>query len=201
MNANQILQRGAGIGRDGVRTATRLGARAAGEAYGLARRAVGLGGSPKPDMDDVTLTRKVETELFRDPDAPKATVNVNVVDGVVWLRGEVKHPEQVRDLETAAQSVPEVRSVENLLHLPKTPAPTRADTPRRQQRTRSSTRRPAPRRKQPAARVTDDRTDGLTPEHEPAPTERAKRRQGRTAAPMGSRPENGGGTSGPGGAA
>lgn len=201
MNPNQILQRGAGIAWQGVRAVTRMGTRTAGGAYGFARRATGLGGSPKPDMDDVTLARKVESELFRAPDAPKSTVNVNVVDGVVWLRGEVKHPEQVRALEQAAQSVPEVVGVENLLHLPKTPAPTRADTPRRQQRTRSSTRRPTPRRKQPTGRVSDDRTDGLTPEHEPSPAEHAKRRQGRTAAPVGSRSENGGGTSGSGDAA
>jgi osmotically-inducible protein OsmY len=62
-------------------------------------------------------------------------VNVNVVDGVVYLRGEVKRPEQVKELEREALRIPEVRGVENLLHLHKTPAPTRADAPRSQQRT------------------------------------------------------------------
>ena len=42
-------------------------------------------------MDDVTLTRKVETEIFRPKGAPKGKVDVNAVDGVVWLRGEVKN--------------------------------------------------------------------------------------------------------------
>lgn len=43
-------------------------------------------------MDDVTLTRKAASEIFRGRGAPKSTVNVNVVDGVVSLRGEVKRP-------------------------------------------------------------------------------------------------------------
>jgi hypothetical protein len=115
---------------------------------------------------------------------------VNVVDGVVWLRGEVKRPEQIRSLERKARSVPEVRGVENLLHLVKTPAPTRADTPKRQQRTRSSTRRPTPRRRA-TGRVTDDRTDALTPEAEPSPAEHAAEREGRTPAPLGSTGDSG----------
>ncbi len=74
--------------------------------------------------------------------------------------GEVERAEQVRGLETKARAVPEVRGVENLLHLRKTPAPTRADTPRRQQRTRSSTKRPTPSRSTRGA-VSDDRTDAI----------------------------------------
>ena len=84
--------------------------------------------APKP-MDDVTLVRKVETELFRDPDSPKGQVNVSAVDGVVELRGQVKRPEEVKGLEAKARAIPEVRDVRNLLHLPKTPAPTRTDSP------------------------------------------------------------------------
>lgn len=190
LNPKQILQRGggiarggAGIARGGAGAAERLGRRVAGGAYGIFQDARNVRGAPKPDMDDVTLTRKVETEIFRGTRAPKSSVNVNVVDGVVWLRGEVKRPEQIRSLERKAQSVPEVRGVENLLHLPKTPAPTRADTPKRQQRTRSSTRRPTPRTSQ-RGRVTDDRTDALT-QAEPAPDERAKQREGRSPAPLG----------------
>ena len=47
------------------------------------------------EFDDVTLAHKVETELFRDPDIPKGQININAVDGVVELRGEVKRPELV----------------------------------------------------------------------------------------------------------
>jgi hypothetical protein len=135
-------------------------------------------------MDDVTLARKVETEIFRGTRTAKSNINVNVVDGVVWLRGEVRRAEQIRGLEQKALAVPEVLGVENLLHLTKTPAPTRADTPRRQQRTRSSTRRPTPRRTH--GKVSDDRTDALVANAEPLPAARAQRRQGRSAAPLGS---------------
>ena len=55
-----------------------------------------------------------------------------MVDGVVELRGEVKRPEVKKELEAQARSVPEVSDVRNLLHLPKTPAPGRADSPGKQ---------------------------------------------------------------------
>jgi osmotically-inducible protein OsmY len=89
---------------------------------------------PKADMDDTTLKNKVETILFRPQDAPKGSVNIDVVDRVVELRGEVKRPEIKKDLERKARKIPEVRDVRNLLHLPKTPAPGRADSPGRQRR-------------------------------------------------------------------
>jgi gas vesicle protein len=74
-------------------------------------------------FDDVTLARKVETEIFRAADAPKGQVDVNVQEGVVQLRGEVRNPEQLNDLVEKARRVQGVRDVESLLHLPGTPAP------------------------------------------------------------------------------
>jgi BON domain len=186
MNPNQILQRAGGIALTTVQLNLRIWRRLANDSLGLVQRLTNGGSAPKPEMDDVTLTRKVETVIFRGSNAPKSTVNVNVVDGVVWLRGEVKRPEQIRSLEAKARSVPEVKGVENLLHLPKTPASTRADAPRRQQRTRSSTRRPTPRREEPRGAITNDRTDELAPQAEPSPTEHAAEREGRTPAPFGS---------------
>lgn len=73
------------------------------------------------EYDDTTLARKVETEIFRPADAPKATVSVNAQDGIVELRGEVKRPEQVRELAAAAGRVDGVRDVHNLLHTPGSP--------------------------------------------------------------------------------
>jgi BON domain len=138
------------------------------------------------DLDDVSITRKVETELFRSNDVQKGKIDVNTADGIVWLRGEAKNPEQVKELEAKAAAIPEVKRVENLLHLPKTPASTRADAPRRQQRTRSSTRRPTPRREEPRGAITNDRTDDLAPQAEPSPTEHAAEGEGRSPAPFGS---------------
>ncbi len=47
----------------------------------------------KPQPDDVTLARKVESEIFRDADVPKGQINVNAENGVIVLRGEVEEPE------------------------------------------------------------------------------------------------------------
>ena len=125
MNVNQILQRAGGIARRVTRQGERLGRRAASDAYGAVQRVRHIRPQPKPGMDDVTLARKVETEIFRDADSPKGTVNVSVVDGVVELRGQVKRPEQIKALERQVAAIPEARGVENLLHLSKTPPKTR----------------------------------------------------------------------------
>jgi osmotically-inducible protein OsmY len=90
----------------------------------MKQKATHLREEPK-DYDDVTLARKVETEIFRPEDAPKGSVNVNVEGGIVYLRGEVERPELIDDLVEKARNVQGVREVENLLHLPGTPAPTK----------------------------------------------------------------------------
>jgi osmotically-inducible protein OsmY len=76
----------------------------------------------KPQTDDFTLARKVETEIFRDADVPKGQINVNAENGVVVLRGEVGKPELIRDLEEKTRNVQGVREVENLLSTPKATA-------------------------------------------------------------------------------
>ena len=50
----------------------------------------------------MSAARKVETERFRDPDVPKGDINVNAVDGVVDLRGQV--PEPTTDRSARRQS-------------------------------------------------------------------------------------------------
>lgn len=98
------------------------------------------------DLDDVSLARKVESIIFRDDDVPKGDIDVNAADGVVWLRGEAKTPEMIKELERMTAEIPEVKQVENLLHLPKTPAPTRTDTPPTQRKTRSNATKPEQRK-------------------------------------------------------
>jgi hypothetical protein len=98
---------------------------------------------PKP-LDDVTITRKVETVLFRGRAVDKGKISVNTANGVVSLRGEAKTPEQIKQLEAKAREIPEVKDVENLLHLPKTPA-------------RASKRQPAAARKRVPKRTTAER--------------------------------------------
>src|SRR3954447_15988186 len=136
--------------------------------------------SPK-DLDDVSLARKVETVIFRDDSVPKGKIDVNAADGVVWLRGEAKTPDMIKALERQAQGIPEVKKVENLLHLPKTPAPTRSDTPPSQRKTRSTTRKPTARKVE--TRVTRERRSAVG---EDLPVEAAHEGEGRQPAPLGS---------------
>jgi osmotically-inducible protein OsmY len=70
--------------------------------------------------DDATLARRVESELFRNPDVPEGQIDVNVLDGFVQLRGEVPRPDLIEELLERAHSIEGVRDVENLLHVPYT---------------------------------------------------------------------------------
>jgi osmotically-inducible protein OsmY len=108
----------AGFSRRRVRGGERLGRSAGAQAEGLAQKATHMQEEPKPQPDDVTLTRKVETEIFRDADIPKGQINVNAENGKIYLRGEVEQPELITDLEKRARKVQGVHDVENLLHLP-----------------------------------------------------------------------------------
>jgi hypothetical protein len=96
----------------------RLGRGVASEAYGLKQKATHRQEEPKPPPDDVTLARKVETEIFRGPEVPKGKINVNAENGIVVLRGEAETPEMIEDLARKAREVQGVRDVENLLHVP-----------------------------------------------------------------------------------
>ena len=77
----------------------RLGRIAKAQAFDAKQKVKHLNEADKAQPDDVTLARKVETEIFRDADVPKGQINVNAENGVVVLRGEVEEPELIRDLE------------------------------------------------------------------------------------------------------
>jgi hypothetical protein len=108
--------------RRGGRRAERAGRGIGARAYGMSQKAQHRHEVPK-DFDDVTLARKVETELFRPQDVPKEKIAVNAANGVVQLRGEADSPEMIRDLVDRARRVQGVRGVESLLHLPHMDAP------------------------------------------------------------------------------
>ncbi|MBA2568281.1 MAG: BON domain-containing protein [Actinobacteria bacterium] len=112
--------------RGKARHAERLGRTAQSQAYGATQKLKHRQEEDKPQPDDVTLARKVETEIFRDAEVPKGQINVNAENGVVVLRGEVEQPELIRDLEKKTRNVQGVREVENLLHAPGTPAPAKS---------------------------------------------------------------------------
>ena len=118
-----LVDRAGGTFRRTRRKTERAGQAVAAQAYGVTQKVSNVRGDDK-DLTDETLKSKVETEIFRDADAPKGQVDVNVIDGVVYLRGEVEE-DMIKDLEQATRKVSGVKDVENLLHTPGTPAPTR----------------------------------------------------------------------------
>lgn len=126
--------------------------------------------SRKPKkLDDATIARKVESTIFAVKGVEKGKLNVNVVDGVAELRGTAKNPTVIAAIVTAAEAIPEVKGVENLLHQPKTPA--RNAKPKRNQMPRTEPRR-----------LNADKT---VQQRESLPEEIAKEGKGRPAAPLG----------------
>jgi hypothetical protein len=119
---NMTRDRVAATFRGGVRSAERAGRAAGAEAYGWSQKATHLTPENPIPANDETLARKVESDLFRDPDVPKGRINVNVEDRMVVLRGELDRPEQINAIEAAVRKIPGVREVKNLLHLAGTPA-------------------------------------------------------------------------------
>jgi len=73
--------------------------------------------SESSELNDPALAAKVQSEIFRPADAPKGTVDVNVENGVVYLRGEVTSRAELKDLIDRAQAVDGVRRAESLLHV------------------------------------------------------------------------------------
>ena len=74
-------------------------------------------------MDDMTLADRVRSEIFRDHDAPKGSVSVDVQSGVAYLRGEVADQTWIDRLGTSTRRVEGITGVKNLLHAPGTPTP------------------------------------------------------------------------------
>ena len=193
LNPMKLAQSALGIGGRAVSAALGAGKRALGSEGGAEveqpakapRKAATRSRKParaaKPEITDAALARKVESELFRPEGSPKGSVDVNCVGRVVTLRGEVKTPELINDLEARAAAITEVKRVENLLHLPQTPSPTRTDTPELQ-------RKPVTTQGEPPAeqrhRINSEKpVEGA----EPSPRELSEQGSGRQPAPLGSR--------------
>jgi osmotically-inducible protein OsmY len=122
---NQLRDKTASKARKGSEQVVTSATIAADKAKGAAVSAVPSAVKPDrvEDVDDVTLARKVETEIFRDADAPKGDVSVDVQAGVAYLRGTVADEAWIERLADEAKKVHGVKGVKNLLHPPGTPAP------------------------------------------------------------------------------
>lgn len=73
---------------------------------------------PAQELDDVSLVRKVESELFRDRSLPKGQISLNADRGTVVLRGRLEDAQQIQRIQRKVRKVEGVRDVQNLLHLP-----------------------------------------------------------------------------------
>ncbi len=107
-----------------ARTAAAAGEAKAREAAEKAQEAA----APGPDagaapLNDPALKQKVESEIFREPDAPKDRISVNVEHDVVVLRGEIDSAWLISEMEERARAVEGVVDVRNLLHTPDQAAP------------------------------------------------------------------------------
>jgi BON domain len=117
------------LARDRVTAAVRRRARRverrthykAGKVIGLAHK-ITHRNQVAPQLDDVSLVRKVECELFRDRTIPKGQISINADRGTVVLRGQLEDQGLIRRIESGVRSVAGVRDVENLLHPATVPA-------------------------------------------------------------------------------
>jgi len=112
------LARGRRLMRRGTRAQRYAMSTVTGKAQAFSHRA-----DAKPQPDDITLARTVESIIFRDGAVPKGQIDVNAVDGVVTLRGEVPAQSMLDHLVARTREVHGVVRVESLLHLPGQDAP------------------------------------------------------------------------------
>jgi len=113
---------GALVRRTGRRL-TRWQRTAAATAFANTQKLRHLRRGSRPVADDVTLKGEVESALARNRELSRLQILVDVFEGIVTLRGQVEHPEQMREAESSVRRLPAVCDVHTLLHLPGTPAP------------------------------------------------------------------------------
>lgn len=109
-NAGEELQKTATVARD--------------RASGLVAEATSPDSAPD---DDRALVNKVRSEALGGEAWSDATINVNAVDGVVTLRGELETRERIEQAIDAVQGVSGVERVESFLHQPGDEAPNVAE--------------------------------------------------------------------------
>ena len=181
----------------------RIGLSLGGRIAGLIRDRIA--GSQQPDDD--ALQQQVEGEVFASRRVARSKVQVEVTEGVVWLRGEVKSGAIAEEVEARAGAIEAVKRVENLLRVAKPaqkpksqkrPAPKRSSRPKPPAATAPPPEATpvAPATPPPAAQeeraVTRRFNAEQTPsEAEPSPAELADKGEGRQPAPFGATEETG----------
>jgi osmotically-inducible protein OsmY len=110
-----------GLLRTAQQRAGRTGRRAASDVAGFKDRVIHAGDTAPPN--DPALAAKVESEVMGR--YPQLSINVNAQHGVIGLRGEVSTEDLRSEIEQAVRKVTGVIDVDNLLHLPGQPPPSK----------------------------------------------------------------------------
>jgi osmotically-inducible protein OsmY len=76
-------------------------------------------------MDDATIASLVRTRVLGRPDLDTGSLDVEVVQGVAFLRGDLKDKRQIDEVVDLTGAVPGVQEVQNLIHLPESPTGSR----------------------------------------------------------------------------
>jgi len=76
-------------------------------------------------MDDAAIASLVRTKVLGRPGLDTGRLVVDVVQGVAFLRGDLKDPRQVDEVVDLTSAVPGVLDVKNLIHLPESPTESR----------------------------------------------------------------------------
>ena len=100
--------------RDMARQARYVSGQAAGVGHKLA------GGDGAVPEDDRTLEAKIRSEVLGKAPWQGCSINVQVTDGVVDLRGELQTPAEINRLERELSKFPGVARVDNHVVLPNT---------------------------------------------------------------------------------
>lgn len=74
--------------------------------------------APTEDADDIAIARRVRERLQERPDLETGSLVIDVVRGVAYLRGDLHDRGKFDEIVDLTGSVPGVRRVQSLLHLP-----------------------------------------------------------------------------------
>lgn len=111
---------------------------------GLGRRVAGTIQSrlgSHPTIDDETIKKRVEADIRSSRLAAHTKLAIEVVEGVVWLRGEVEPGPAEEEIVSRASAIDGVKRVENLLR--PTSAKPKPNAPKRPAKRRSPRQKPA----------------------------------------------------------
>jgi BON domain len=97
------------------------------EVVSVVKEKVRTGTPDNSNPDDNTLRDRIESEIFRDDKTSRENININVVEGVVEIRGEQPSQADIDGLVKKIRAISNVKHVHSYLHLPGTPAPNKAE--------------------------------------------------------------------------